>query len=176
LLTYFYVGLILVAQENEFRRILGETMERRLKNKDNAVSLLWRVSPASRAHMPLFSSRVAAGFPSPADDYIDRGLDLNEFLVKHPSATFFVKVAGDSMTGAGIRSGDILVVDRSLEASDGSIVIAVLDGELTVKRLKVDGKSLLLVPEHGGYPPIRVTAEMQFEVWGVVIHVIHTLG
>lgn len=134
-----------------------------------------RVTGGTSLVLPFFISRVAAGFPSPADDYIDGGLDLNELLVRHPSATFFVRVSGDSMTGAGIRSGDILVVDRAERASDGSIIIAVLDGELTVKRLRFRDDSLYLVPENDDYSPIPVGPERQFEVWGVVVHVIHTL-
>src|SRR5471030_2397814 len=92
----------------------------------------------SRCWRPLFAARVPAGFPSPADDYIERSLDLNEHLIRHPAATFFVRASGDSMTGS-IHSGDLLVVDRSLEAADGSVVIAVIDGELTVKRLRRRG-------------------------------------
>ncbi|HEX2915339.1 MAG TPA: translesion error-prone DNA polymerase V autoproteolytic subunit [Chloroflexia bacterium] len=124
---------------------------------------------------PLFLSTVQAGFPSPADDYIDQELNLHELLVSHPAATFFVKAQGHSMTGAGIFPGDLLVVDRSLRASDRSIVIAVLDGEFLVKRLrKVRGK-VYLVSENPEYKPIEVSAGSQFEVWGVVTHFIHSV-
>jgi DNA polymerase V len=121
--------------------------------------------------VPFFGSRVQAGFPSPADDFVEEYLDLNRLLVRHREATFFVRVAGDSMIGAGIHSGDILVVDRSLEAMSGKIVIAIVDGELTVKRLYIHEGSILLKPENPDYPDIPVTAGL--EVWGVVTSVIH---
>lgn len=122
---------------------------------------------------PLYATRVAAGFPSPADDYIEAKLDLNQYLVKHPAATFFVRVEGDSMIGAGIHPDDILVVDRSLKPSDGRIVIAVINGELTVKRLKMEAEGLKLIAENPRYRPIHITEEMNFSIWGVVTSVIH---
>lgn len=122
---------------------------------------------------PLFLARIAAGFPSPADDYIEKHLDLNEHLVKHPSATFFLKVEGDSMINAGIHNGDILIVDRSLEASDKKIIVAVVNGELTVKRVRKEKGKLFLVPENDDFTPLCVTEEMDFQVWGVVTSVIH---
>jgi DNA polymerase V len=123
----------------------------------------------------LFLVPVSAGFPSPADDYLEDKLDLNQHLHKHEAATFFVKVRGDSMIGAGIHSGDLLIVDRALEPTDKSVVIAVVNGELTVKRIcKRDGK-LSLMPENGNYTPIPITTFTDFEVWGVVTHVIHAV-
>ena len=124
---------------------------------------------------PLFSSGVSAGFPSPADDYIDRKLDLNELLIKNPAATFFVRVAGDSMVEAGINHGDILVVDRSLEPVSGKIVIAVINGELTVKRLLKNDQSCQLIAENPNYEPLEITEETPCEVWGVATWVIHQL-
>lgn len=124
---------------------------------------------------PLFLEAVAAGFPSPADDYMEGRLDLNTHLVRHPAATFFVRVTGDSMLGAGIHPGDLLVVDRSLEPVDKKVVIAVIDGELTVKRIRIKDEMILLVPENSAYPPIEIRREMNFEVWGVVTSVIHRL-
>lgn len=125
--------------------------------------------------IPLFTSRVSAGFPSPAEDYIDKKLDLNEYLVANPSSTFFVRVDGDSMLGAGIHSGDILIVDRSIRATDSKVIIAVLDGELTVKRLSHKNGKLKLIPENDDYEVIDVGPEQQFEIWGVVTNVIHKL-
>ncbi len=125
--------------------------------------------------LPLFSSRVAAGFPSPADDHLEDHLDLNEHLVRHPAATFLVRVQGDSMTGAGIQHGDLLVVDRSLEPKSGTIVIAVVNGELTVKRLKVDSGGVWLVPENPNYPRLEIREGMDLTIWGVVVHVVHSL-
>ncbi len=125
---------------------------------------------------PLYSSHVRAGFPSPADDYIETYLDLNEHLIKHPAATFFVTASGDSMTGAGIQSGDMLIVDKSLDASHGKIVIAAIDGELTVKRLSRQGGRVQLLPENDAYKPIDITDEQDLVIWGVVTHVIHSAG
>jgi len=132
-------------------------------------------SDSEGAGLPLFSSLVTAGFPSPADDYIDRRLDLNELLVAHPAATFFVRVAGDSMIGAGIHHGDLLVVDRSVAPSDGNVVIAVVDDELTVKRLSVGAGGIALVPENPDYEPIVIGDPANLIVWGVVTAVVHTL-
>lgn len=123
--------------------------------------------------LPLYSCKVRAGFPSPADDFIESYLDLNTHLIKHPAATFFVIASGDSMTGAGIQSGDMLIVDRSLEAAHGKIVIAAIDGELTIKRLSRTHGSLQLLPANPKYPAIDITAEHDVVIWGVVTHVIH---
>lgn len=132
--------------------------------------------PGTAAARPLafFTSRVEAGFPSPADDYLEGALDLNEHLIRHPAATFFLRVSGDSMTGAGIYPGDILIVDRSLPPADGRIVIAVVDGELTVKRLHRRRGRIRLVPENPRYPTIEITAEQDLRVWGVVVHAVHS--
>ena len=116
---------------------------------------------------------VSAGFPSPADDYTEGSLDLNEYLIRHPAATFFVRVQGESMINAGIHSGDLLVVDRSLEPGNKKIVLAVLDGEFTVKRLVEKRGRLYLYPENPDYTPVEITEEKSFEVWGVVTAVIH---
>ena len=127
----------------------------------------------TRLALPLLLSTVPAGFPSPAEDYIDKRLDLNEHLVRHPAATFFVRVAGDSMRDAGVADGDILIVDRAVEPRTGSIVIAAVNGELTVKRLKKGRTRVWLVPENPDFAPTEITPEMQFEVWGVVTYIIH---
>jgi DNA polymerase V len=139
----------------------------------NSISDIFVFSQKNKIERPLFSCGVSAGFPSPADDYIDRKLDLNELLIQNPAATFFVRVAGDSMTGASINHGDILIVDRSLEATNGKIVIAVINGELTIKRLLQNKSSCKLVAENPNYEAIEITPEMAFEVWGVVTSVIH---
>ena len=117
---------------------------------------------------PLFLAQAPAGFPSPADDHLDRDLNVHELLVQHPAATFFVRLAGDSMTGAGLYDGDILVVDRSLEPKHQDLVIAVLDGELTVKRLSRQGGVVRLCPANPRYPIITVTPDQDLLVWGVV--------
>ena len=123
--------------------------------------------------LPLYSSKVQAGFPSPADDYIERYLDLNAEYIKHPSATFLVTATGDSMIDAGIYSGDVLVVDKSLDAVDGKIVIAAINGELTVKRLSRKNGRVQLMPANPKYQPIDITEEQDVVIWGVVTLVLH---
>ena len=125
--------------------------------------------------LPLFLSTVRAGFPSPAADFSETSLDLNQFLIKHPAATFYLRVSGDSMSGAGVYSGDILIVDRALEAKPGQVVVAVVDSEFTVKRLcKIKGK-LYLSPENPNYLLLEIKPEMNFAVWGVVTCVLHSV-
>jgi DNA polymerase V len=131
-------------------------------------------SPTS-LKLPLFGHRIVAGFPSPADDYVEDRIDLNQHLIRHKEATFFLRVKGDSMLGAGIHEGDLLVVDRALDPVDGKIVIAVLDGELTVKRLERKAGRVRLMPENSAYTPIVVQNEQDLIIWGVVTNVIHGL-
>lgn len=139
------------------------------------VEAIYAPDLSTRYKLPVFLGRLPAGFPSPADDYIEGKLDLNRHLIKHPAATFFVRVSGDSMIEAGIHTGDILVVDRSLEATDGNVIVAALDGELTVKRLSKRGQSVRLLPANKHYQPIEIQAQQSFEIWGVVTTVIHAL-
>lgn len=127
----------------------------------------------SQLAVPLYSSRISAGFASPADDHLENRLDLNQLLVPRPSATFMLKVEGDSMIGAGIYDGDLLIVDRSEIAVNGSIVIAVVHGELTVKRLQRDALGLRLMPENPKYKPIVIGENSDFLIWGCVTHAIH---
>ena len=122
--------------------------------------------------IPLFESGVSAGFPSPADDYLDLPIDLNEFLIKHPAATFYVRVKGNSMEGAGIRNGDLLIVDRAEEPRNKSIVLGVINGEFTVKRIKKKGSDLYLMPDNPEFKPIKIDDNMDFQVWGVT-YVVH---
>ena len=129
-----------------------------------------------RRLIPLASSTVAAGFPSPADDYIDVGIDLNETLIRHPSSTFFLRVSGDSMVEAGIQHGDLLVVDRSLEARPGHVVVAVLDGAFTLKRLARHQGRLRLEAANSAYPPLELHHCGDVQIWGVAIHAIHSLA
>lgn len=126
----------------------------------------------SVAALPLFSSRISAGFPSPADDYVEDMLDLQKLLVEHPAATFYLRVSGDSMSGAGILSGDILVVDRSIDPIHDHIVVASIDGDLTVKRLHRRGHRVALLPENPAYQPIEITEDRDFRLWGVVSGVV----
>jgi DNA polymerase V len=130
---------------------------------------------STKYRQSLFEAVVPAGFPSPAADYEEDKLDLNRYLIKNPAATFFVRVTGYSMMGAGIYSGDLLVVDRSLEPRDKSVVIAVIDGELTVKRIRIGKKKITLEPENENYSVQQITEDTDFQVWGVVTNVIHAL-
>lgn len=123
----------------------------------------------------LYAARVPAGFPSPADDYVEGRLDLNQHLIRHPAATFFVRVSGESMLGAGIHPGDLLVVDRALEPIHGKVVIAVVNGELTVKRLCIREGQVRLLAENERYAPIMLSGDMDLQIWGVVTNVIHPL-
>ncbi len=133
----------------------------------------YSVDKAAFEKIPLFEGSVSAGFPSPADDYSDVDLDLHDHLVQNPSSTFCVKAIGESMKDAGIKSGDVMIVDRSLEPKNRSIVLAVIDGEFTVKRVNVNDKELYLIPENDAFTPIRITEEMDFQIWGVVTFIIH---
>lgn len=123
--------------------------------------------------LPLFAGKVSAGFPSPAADYVDKTLDLNELLIQKPAATFFVRAQGDSMLGAGIHPNDILVVDRSVEPVSGKIVICALNGELTVKRLVFEQEHWRLCAENPDYPDLILSDELELVIWGVVTSVIH---
>ena len=116
---------------------------------------------------------VAAGFPSPADDFIEMEINLQDYIVKNKEATFCVKVEGTSMTKAGINSGDIMIVDRSLHPKHNDIVLAVIDGEFTVKRIAVNDENLYLVPENDTFSPIKITESMNFQVWVIITHIIH---
>ena len=132
-------------------------------------------SRRARLSLPLAGERVAAGFPSPADDYVEVGIDLNEQLIRHPISTFFLRVSGDSMIGAGIHDGDLLVVDRSLEPRPGRVVVAVLDGAFTLKQLVRRQGRLRLEAAHPNYPPLDLHRCGDVQIWGVAIHVIHPL-
>ena len=124
--------------------------------------------------IPLFISSISAGFPSPADDYIEQRLNLNDLLIPHKEATFFLRVQGDSMIGQGIHHGDLLIVDRSLNTASKKIIIAVLDGELLVKQLYIQKNKVFLLAANPNYKTIAITSEQNFQIWGVVTAVIHS--
>ena len=125
--------------------------------------------------LPLAGEHIAAGFPSPADDYIEVGIDLNEQLIQHPSSTFFLRVNGHSMTGAGVHNGDLLIVDRSLNPKPGHIVVAILDGNFTLKRLTFQHGLLRLEADHPDYSSIDLQQYGDVQIWGVAVHSIHSL-
>lgn len=125
--------------------------------------------------LPFYQTAISAGLPAAAEDELEDQLDLNELLIKHPTSTFFLKVTGLSMINAGIHHDDILIVDRSIKPTDGKIVIAAINGELTVKRLSIDGDHVQLIPENDHFQPIDITTDCDLHIWGVVTNVIHTV-
>ena len=126
--------------------------------------------------LPLLSDSVSAGFPSPADDYTEQNIDLNEYLIRNPFSTFFLRVKGDSMINSGIQNHDLIIVDKSLTAKPGNIVIAMLDGEFTVKRLEKKNDELYLKSEKDEYPDFNFKNHNEIQIWGVVIYSIHNFA
>jgi DNA polymerase V len=146
-----------------------------LAKMTNPIADVARVDAANdKILLPLVGPRVAAGFPSPADDYMEDYLDLNQLLISEKESTYLVRVKGESMINIGIFPKDLLIVDRSRDPIDGDIIIAVLDGELTVKRLEKRGHRVALVAENKKFPPIVVREDQEFLVWGIVTHCIHS--
>lgn len=144
------------------------------QNTGEGGAALVPVIPLEKLTLELpFCGAVPAGFPSPADDYLEERLSLDKYIIKNPSSTFFLKVEGLSMKDAGIYPDDILVVDRSLEPQPGDVIIAVLEGEFTVKRFVREGGQYFLKPENKEYRPVLLHADLDFLAWGVVTHVIH---
>ncbi len=140
-----------------------------VSSQPHGIKAVFRAATAAVRALPFFLSRVPAGFPSPADDYLEGELDLNDLLIKHPAATFYVRLTGDSMIKAGLFDGDILVVDRAVKARHRHIVVAVIDGEMTVKRLFSRTGRVELHSENPDYPPIIIAEGRELLIWGVVI-------
>ena len=149
--------------------MLNTTINFEIMIQETKVIGLAPLKPGERQELALFASRPAAGFPAPADDLVERVLDINDLVVKNPASTFFVRVEGDSMEGAGIFSNDVLVVDRSVEAKSGQIVVAAVFGEMVVKRLQKVGEKFELHSENFAYEPITLTGEEDCHLWGVVV-------
>jgi len=124
--------------------------------------------------IPLLTDSVSAGFPSPADDYTEENIDLNEHLISNPFSTIFLRVKGDSMINAGIKDKDLIIVDKSLTARPGNIIIAMIDGEFTIKRLSIKNNELYLKSENHNYPNFRFKNHIDVQIWGVVIYSIHS--
>ena len=122
--------------------------------------------------LPMVSEGISAGFPSPAMDFTDLSIDLNKHLIKHPSSTFYGRVKGESMKDEGIHDGDLLVIDKSIRPADGKIAVCYLDGEFTIKRIRIDKDIIWLMPANDKYTPIKVTHDNDFLIWGIVTHVI----
>ena len=131
-------------------------------------------SATKRFRIPLLNDSVSAGFPSPADDYTEENIDLNEHLISNPFSTFFLRVKGESMINAGIKDKDLIIVDKSLIAKPGDIVIAMIDGEFTIKRLSIKNDELYLKAENHNYPDFRFKNHIDVQIWGVVIYSIHS--
>lgn len=129
----------------------------------------------TKLDLPFIDSGISAGFPSPALDFIDLSIDLNRHLIKHPSATFYGRVKGDSLKNAGIEDGDLLIIDKSLEPINGKIAVCYIDGEFTAKRIQMNKHEILLIPENENYKPLKVTKDNDFLIWGIVTHVIKTV-
>ena len=131
-------------------------------------------SATKRFRIPLLNDSVSAGFPSPADDYTEENIDLNEHLISNPFSTFFLRVKGESMINAGIKDKDLIIVDKSLIAKPGNIVIAMIDGEFTIKRLSIKNDELYLKAENHNYPDFSFKNHIDVQIWGVVIYSIHS--
>jgi DNA polymerase V len=129
----------------------------------------------SELKLPYAEQGISAGFPSPADDFLDISIDLNKELIKNPSATFYGRVRGDSMKDAGLENGDLLIIDKSLEPSDNKIAVCFIDGEFTVKRIKIEAELIWLIAENKDYKPIKVTPDNEFVIWGIVTTVIKSV-
>lgn len=148
-----------------------------IKKNDTPKLTVYSPDLESGTGQPFVTHAVKAGFPSPALDFMEYQIDLNKVVSeKNPLATFYIKVAGNSMINAGIDDGDILVIDRSLEPADGKIAVCLIDGEFTVKRLKLETDCLYLMPENRDYHPIKVTEDNQFVIWAIVTYVIKRIG
>ncbi|CAM3964758.1 LexA family transcriptional regulator [Flavobacterium cucumis] len=147
----------------------------KLKNLHNTkVFDFYAPDFSTELELPYVDVGISAGFPSPADDFIELTIDLNRELIKHKDSTFFAKVKGDSMKNAGIFDGDLLIIDKSLEPQDGKIAICQIDGDFTVKRIKKENDIVWLIAENEDYKPIKVTEENELMIWGIVIHSIKT--
>ncbi len=130
---------------------------------------------SSILNLPLVENGISAGFPSPADDFLDASIDLNKELISNKDATFYGRVKGDSMIDAGLNDGDLLIIDKSIEPTNGKIAVCFIDGEFTVKRIKIERKIIWLVAENKNYPPIKVTEDNDFVIWGIVTNVIKSV-
>ncbi len=133
---------------------------------------IYKADTTSSLPLPIADEGIRAGFPSPAQDFMDLSIDLNQELVKHPSSTFYGRVKGDSMMDAGVHDGDVLIIDKSLEPKDGDMAVCFIDGEFTIKYIKIEEKVIWLVPANKNFQPIRVTEDNNFLIWGIVTYCI----
>ena len=143
-----------------------------LKLHQTTTLEIYTADTSTSVSLPLVDSGISAGFPSPADDFLDAAIDLNTAFIKNPSTTFYGRVKGVSMINAGLNTGDLLIIDKSLEPVDNKIAVCFIDGEFTVKRIKIEKEIVWLVAENEKYQPIKVTADNDFLIWGIVTTVI----
>lgn len=139
-----------------------------MERKKHTLLEIHPVDTENGLSLPYADGGIKAGFPSPAQDFMDLAIDLNKELIKHPSATFYGRVKGDSMIDAGINDGDVLIIDKSLDPRDGDMAVCFVDGEFTIKYIRIEEKAIWLVPANEQYPPIKVTEENDFMIWGIV--------
>lgn len=143
-----------------------------VKTHSSASIDFYSAAISSELAIPLAIEGISAGFPSPAQDFMEGSIDLNKELIRNPSATFYGRVKGDSMKDLGIHDGDLLVIDKSIAPRNGKIAVCYIDGEFTMKRIKIENSYCWLIPANENYKPIKVTAENDFLIWGIVVHVI----
>ncbi len=146
-------------------------MQNTLIHKSKKLDI-YSTSTATAIEVPLITSGISAGFPSPADDFLDAAIDLNKALIKHPATTFCGRVKGNSMKDLGIHSGDLMIIDKSLQPKNGAVAVCFIDGEFTVKTIKLEEECCWLVPANEKYKPIKVTKDNDFIIWGIVTNVI----
>ena len=144
-----------------------------MSNSNNQNLEFFRADVASQVDLPYADTGVRAGFPSPAQDFMEYALDLNKELIRHPASTFLARVQGDSMKDAGVYDGDLLVIDKSLPPFDGAMAVCYVDGEFTVKFIKINKNGIWLVPANETYRPIRITGQNNFLIWGIVTYSVH---
>ena len=164
--------------ENDIIKVDSSVINQLYAETNTGEVMVLKIFKPKKSKLPpltMYTIPIAAGVPTPVKNYTEGELDLNEHLLQNPSATFFVRVSGDSMIGAGIHPGDLLIVDCSVHPKDGKIVIAIINGELTVKRLFYNQRKRFLMPENPAYKSIEITKDMDFMIWGVVTNVIHQL-
>lgn len=135
----------------------------------NALEI-YRAETNVELSLPIADDGIKAGFPSPAQDFMDLAIDLNKELVRHPASTFYGRVRGDSMQGAGVYDGDILIIDKSLEPQNGDMAVCFVDGEFTIKHIRIEKDVVWLIPANDHYKPIKVTEENDFLIWGIVTY------
>ncbi len=136
---------------------------------------IFSIDTITLLNLPVVENGISAGFPSPADDFLDCSIDLNKVLIKNKDATFYGRVKGDSMIDAGISNGDLLIIDKSLEPKNGKIAVCYIDGDFTIKRIKIEKDVIWLVAENKNYSPIKVTKDNNFLIWGIVTTIIKSV-